>query len=97
MAYNVFIEKRVLKYIRKLKDKKLRTTIRNAIYDEIAADPYEAGDHEVGDLHAFYAYKFHYQKSQYRIAYTIDDNGDLVIIVLVGTRENFYDVLKRLI
>lgn len=97
MVYDVYINRRVNKYIRKLKDKNLKTAINNAIYDEIATNPYEVGDSKVGDLTEFYAYKLHFKGVQYRIAYTIDDDGNLVVIALAGTRERFYEQLKRII
>ncbi|MCH4004906.1 MAG: type II toxin-antitoxin system RelE/ParE family toxin [Lactobacillus crispatus] len=97
LVYDVYIQKRVIKYVRKLKDKKLKTIIKNVIYDEIAPNPYEAGDSKSGDLNGFYAYKLHYSGIQYRIAYTIDDDGNLVIIALAGTREKFYETLKRIV
>lgn len=97
MAYNVLINRKVKKYIKKLKDKKLKITILNAIYDEIAINPYEVGDIKNDDLSNFFAYKLRYKGTQYRIAYTIDEDGRLVIIALVGTRENFYGELKKLL
>lgn len=97
MVYEVYINHRVSKYVRKLKDRNLKIAINNAIYDEIAPNPYEVGNSKVGDLTGFYAYKLYYKGIQYRIAYTIDDEDNLVIIALAGTREKFYEQLKRII
>jgi hypothetical protein len=37
-----------------------------------------------------------YQKSNYEIAYRIyEENGHFVVVILAGTRENFYEELKR--
>ena len=34
----------------------------------------------------------------YELAYRIyEKNGQLIVIILAGTRENFYDELKRLV
>ena len=55
MVYEVYINYRVNKYVRKLKDRNLKIAINNAIYDEIAPNPYEVGNSKVGDLTGFYA------------------------------------------
>ncbi|MCI1290152.1 MAG: type II toxin-antitoxin system RelE/ParE family toxin [Lactobacillus sp.] len=66
------------------------------IFEDIANDPYSGGAKK-GDLKDFYAYKFKYECTDYRIAYTIHDSEVIVVIVLVGKRENFYSMLKRLL
>ena len=39
-----------------------------------------------------------YNKTNYELAYTIENiDGEMVIIVMAGTRENFYNELKRYI
>jgi len=41
-------------------------------------------------------YDIYYNKTNYEIAYTVKDiDGETVLIVLAGTRENFYRELKR--
>ncbi|WP_331279576.1 type II toxin-antitoxin system RelE/ParE family toxin [Anaerovibrio lipolyticus] len=41
----------------------------------------------------------YYARTNYEIAYTIDVNksGDIVVIIMSGTRENFYEQLKNYI
>ena len=40
----------------------------------------------------------YYNKTNYELAYTIERVGEeLVVVVMAGTRENFYDQLKRYI
>ena len=87
--------KKYLKKIRK-KDKKLYTKIDKAISD-IRTDPYAAGDPKKGDLASVYGYDVYHNGTNYEIAYTIDvdEQGDIVLFILAGTRENFYDELKR--
>lgn len=96
MAYKIILERRVIKYLKKTKNRGLKQEFLDNIYDKIAKDPY-AGSHKHGDLKDYYAYDFRFDKVSYRIAYTIDDEGNVVIVVLAGTREQFYDILKRLI
>ena len=46
----------------------------------------------------FYGYDIYYNKTNYELAYTIERiDGELVVVVMAGTRENFYDELKRYI
>lgn len=93
MDYNVVPSKHVLKYLKKLKDKKLKKKFLDVIYDDIAQDPY-AGEQKRGDLSGFWSVGFTYAKADYRVAYTIED--DMVIpVVLIGSHENFYKTLKN--
>lgn len=55
------------------------------------------GSEKHGDLRGFYTYGFKYHRTDYRIAYTINDAGQIVIVVLTGSHEKFYQQLKRII
>ena len=84
------------KFIKKLKDKKLKKLYQEAI-DKIRED-YTIGERKTGDLSGFYGYDIFYNKTNYELAYTIENiDGEMVIIVMAGTRENFYNALKRYI
>ena len=84
------------KFIKKLKDKKLKKLYQEAI-DKIRED-YTIGETKAGDLTGFYGYDIYYNKTNYELAYTIENiDGELVVVVMAGTRENFYDELKRYI
>ena len=84
------------KYIKKLKDKKLKKLYQEAI-DKIRED-YTIGETKTGDLIGLYGYDIYYNKTNYELAYTIERiDGELVVVVMAGTRENFYDELKRYI
>ena len=84
------------KYIKKLKDKKLKSLYQEAI-NKIRED-YTIGEIKIGDLAGFYGYDIYYNKTNYELAYTIEQiDEELVVIVMAGTRENFYDELKRYI
>lgn len=93
MSYDVQPSKQVVKYLKKIKEKKLREKFVSVIYDEIATNPY-SGEQKSGDLTNIWTKGFIYQKTSYRIAYVIEE--DCVIpILLAGTHENFYEQLKR--
>ncbi len=65
------------------------------IYDEIAVNPYN-GIQKSGDLNDIWTMGFKYAKTEYRIAYMIEEN-QVIPIFLVGTHESFYKELKRLL
>jgi mRNA interferase RelE/StbE len=83
------------KYFKKLKDKQLKENYRAAIID-IRNNPY-IGEAKTGDLKGIYCLNVHYRKVNYELAYRVTelDNGDMVVIIMAGTRENFYKELKR--
>lgn len=82
------------KFLKKLKDKKLKALYREAI-DKICED-HLAGELKTGDLAGVYGYDIYYNKTNYELAYTVEYVEDKVIVVIMaGTRENFYDQLKQ--
>lgn len=84
------------KYLKKLKDKKLKELYREAI-DKIVEDS-SVGEPKKGDLTGFYGYDIFYNKTNYELAYTIEYEDDkIIVVVMAGTRENFYEELKRYI
>ena len=73
------------KFLKKLKDKKLKSLYKEAI-------------EMIGDLAGMYGYDIYYNKTNYELAYRVRQLDDLIIIVIMaGTRENFYEELKRYI
>lgn len=84
------------RYFKKVKEKGLREAYRLALL-EISKDPF-SGDAKVGDLAGIYCRDVYYNKTNYEIAYRIyEEDGKLVVVLLAGTRENFYKELKRYI
>lgn len=84
------------KFIKKLKDKKLKGLFRQAI-DNIIED-YTIGEQKTGDLAGIYCYDLYYNKTNYEIAYKIKYiEKRMIIIIMAGTRENFYNSLKKYI
>ena len=93
--YEVSYLKPAERYLKKIKDKQLLMTMKNAI-SELKKNPY-IGSQKTGDLRGFYGYDVQYNRVNYEIAYRIYEENKLIVIVLAGTRENFYKELKRLI
>jgi mRNA interferase RelE/StbE len=83
------------KYFKKLKDKNLKEKYRIAIYT-IRENP-NIGGVKTGDLAGILGYDIYYQKTNYEIAYRVAENeqGELVVIIMAGTRENFWEAVKR--
>lgn len=81
------------KFFKKLKDKKLKNLFQEAI-NKIAED-YTVGEMKTGDLRGIYSLDVYYNKTNYELAYTVElVNNTLVIVIMAGTRENFYNELK---
>lgn len=81
-------------YIKKIKDKKLKDEFQDAL--EKIREDYTVGKPKLGDLAGICGYDIFYNKTNYEIAYRVTQEDDIVIIVIVvGTRENFYQELKR--
>ena len=88
------------KYLKKLKDKPLKKLYDESI-KEICKDP-AIGEPKHGDLEGVLGYDIYYNKTNYELAYTVEEriNGDsggieTIVVIMAGTRENFYDELKR--
>jgi mRNA interferase RelE/StbE len=94
--YEIKYSKPAERYLKKIKDKHLLSAFKEAL-DEIKAEPY-IGTQKTGDLRGIYGYDVKYAGINYELAYRIyEDNGRLVVVILAGTRENFYEELKRLL
>jgi len=82
------------RYLKKIKEKPLKDAFQKAV-NEILKNPY-MGEPKTGYLAGVYCYNVYYNKANYELAYTIVEETDLtVVVILVGTRENFYEELKR--
>lgn len=82
------------KYLRKIREKGLKKAFQAAL-EEIGSYPY-IGELKTGNQAGVYCYDVCYSKTNYELAYRIyEQDGKLVVVILAGTRENFYEELKR--
>ena len=50
-----------------------------------------------GSQNGFYGYDIYYNKTNYELAYTVECiNGELIVVVMAGTRENFLAAISLL-
>lgn len=83
------------RYFKKLVEKPLKKAYLDSI-TAIRLDP-SIGEQKTGDLTGVYGYDVSYQGTNYEIAYRLEENeaGELVVVILAGSRENFYEELNR--
>lgn len=94
--YKLVLSKTSQKFIKKISDKGLKNKIKDGL-DRIKED-YTVGDRKTGDLKGFWSLDVYYNKTNYEICYELlEDEGKVIIVVMIGTRENFYKELKRYI
>lgn len=86
--------KSAARFLKKLKDKKLKELYRQAL-EKLAQAP-TLGQEKTGDLAGIRSYDIYYNKTNYELAYTMVVEDDAIIVVIMaGTRENLYEELKR--
>lgn len=84
------------KFIKKIKDKKLKALYQEAI-DKIRED-HLIGSLKTGDLAGIYGYDIFYNMTNYELAYRVEYRDDkIIVVIMAGTRENFYNELKNYI
>jgi len=94
--YEVRFAKPAERYFKRVKDKQLLAAFKNAI-GLLKIDPY-IGVQKTGDLRGIYGFDVRYSGVNYELAYRVyEENQKLVVVILAGTRENFYEKLKRLV
>lgn len=91
--YNIVMAPTALKIFKKYPDK-LKERIKKEVR-RIACDPYINEELSV-PLKGIRSYHFTHDSIQYRIAYQINVSSREIEILLVKTRENFYDKLFRI-
>jgi len=83
------------KFLKKIKDKQLKKKYKEAIR-EIRKDP-DIGELKRGDLAGIYGYDIKHNGVNYELAYrvSVNEQGEVVVIIMAGTSENFYEALKK--
>nr|WP_144928035.1 type II toxin-antitoxin system RelE/ParE family toxin [Paenibacillus bovis] len=82
--------------------KKIRKTDRilydkiNITITDIRINP-NLGEQKKGDLKGYSCVDINHLRTNYELCYTLEEdaNGQLVLVIMMGPRENFYKDLKR--
>jgi mRNA interferase RelE/StbE len=94
--YKILFSPQAERFLKKLKEKPLKKAYKKALL-KLSENPY-LGQPKRGDLSGVYGFDVKYKGVNYEIAYTISEvNGKKIIVLLAGTRENFYEQVKRYI
>ena len=93
MIYKDQYHPSVKKDLKKL-DPGARKDIKSNWIQEILTDPFR-GEELSGILKEIRSFHFNIRGTNYRVAYTIEENEKIVNVLMIGKRENFYQILKR--
>ncbi|HCA67008.1 MAG TPA: hypothetical protein DEP11_02005, partial [Candidatus Jacksonbacteria bacterium] len=91
--YSIEYHSSIRKDLKRL-DKPAVLFLKQKVLPLIVDNPYQ-GQLLHGEFRQYRKYVFNFNKVSYRIAYEIMQNNTVVLLILVGTRENFYKELKR--
>jgi mRNA interferase RelE/StbE len=92
--YEILFSSAAEHYFKKIKETALKKAYKIALL-KLSENPY-LGQPKSGDLNGIYGFDVKYKNTNYELAYIIKDvKGKRIIILLAGTRENFYEQLKR--
>ncbi len=90
--YELVVLNTAARQLRKF-DEQVKIRILYAL-EKISNNPY-CGEVLKGDLSAVYAYHMKIKGVEYRISYQIKEQEIVVVVLQIGTRENFYEELKK--
>lgn len=79
--------------------KKFSPALQERVKEEakrLAENPHQYEELE-GPLRGIRSYHFHFENTQYRIAYRVREDAFRIEIVLVKSRQNFYEILRRIL
>lgn len=91
--YQLTFHRAVQKDVRKL-EQPLSVPLKTIHLIKIKQDPYQA-ESLSHDLKGLWSYHFSYKGTQYRIVYEIYPADRLVLVLMIGPREGFYEALRR--
>lgn len=92
--YDYQLEPSIKRDLKKIKDARLKGKVLEAI-EAVRANP-PCGVDKTGNLKGFAAYRFSLGGVSYRLGYFIIEEEELVVFLLFGKREDFYERAKRL-
>lgn len=94
MSYKDAYHPKVKSDLKKL-DKRVVRELFDTHINTILDDPYHSGQVLHGSLEGISTYHFRLNRVEYRVAFAVKETSKTVYIVMIGKRENFYDILQR--
>lgn len=91
-SYSLEIERAALKDMKSFPRPLRELTLEH--FDLLVENPFR-GQPLVGVLSHLRSYHFRYKGTQYRIAYILYPEQELILVIMVGPRESFYKLLRR--
>lgn len=93
MSYQIVLSSSAEKDLKRLDRQSQRESLK-ALAD-IAENPYQVGQRLTGAMAEFWSYHYSIVGSQFRIAYEIRGEKLIIYVLQIGSRENFYQILRR--
>ena len=93
MAYEIQAVGSVRKDLKRL-ERSLQEEIRSQHFPKIREDP-ARGHPLLGEFHGLRSYHFSYRGADYRIVYEVFKEEGILLILMLGKREGFYQALQR--
>jgi mRNA-degrading endonuclease RelE of RelBE toxin-antitoxin system len=93
MKYDVFLSSRAKKQFKRF-DAHIRHKIKTELL-ELEENPPEKGSLLQGVSHGLRYIKFFHAGVQYRAVYDMENEKKEVLVMFIGSRENFYKELRR--
>ena len=93
MKYDLYLSSRAKKQFKRF-DAHLRNKLKTKLL-ELEEDPSEKGNLIQGVTHGLRYIKIFHAGVQYRAVYDVAKNEREVLVIFVGSRENFYKELRR--
>ena len=92
-TYTVRFATAVKSDVRKL-DKQLQSIVKKEHLACIERDPFKAAP-LLYEFRGLWSYHFNHKGTQYRIIYEVYPEEQLVLVIMIGSRERLYEALKR--
>ena len=96
MIYRLIILPSAANFLKKIKEKPLKSAFQKAI-DDIIQDLYSV-EPKSGDLLGAFCFDVFYNKINYEISYTIiEENYKTIVVIFAGTRRHLQALVKTFI
>lgn len=92
--YKIYLTKQVVKEIRR-RGEKFKKKINNILQILINNPNPRQSDTLSGEVKFIHSFHFNFSGTMFRLAYVVDEENKRITVVLIGPRENFYQILRK--